>query len=635
MLKSNEKKILQIIKFAPIIFILFVSTLTTYLLILNNQTLYEQDIKNIEKEFISNQKEQIKTEVTKIYEYIVYEKNKSEERLKKQLKSRVEEAYNIATNIYNENKSKPKAEVFKMIKDALRKIRFNEGRGYYFIHDIKGNNRLYPLDIKLENKNYLNLKDTNGYYFIKTIVDIIKNKTEAFDTYYWSKPTNKGERIYKKISFHKYFEPLNISISTGEYLENFEKDLKKNILEYISKINEKNKRYIFIFTPKGKIIIHKPTALFLKVDSSKTPDKIDLLKEVIKVSKNKEGGFITYNDSLIYNTLLINYKTSYVKSFNNWEWIIGSGFYIKEIEPLINKRKKQLYINNKTYAINIIVISILITIVLLILSFYISKEIEKRFEIYKEKIYEEVNKNRKKDTLLEQQSKMASMGEMIGNIAHQWRQPLSLISTIASGMKMQKEFGLLDDKEFENNINTITKTTQHLSKTIDDFKNFFKPNKDKQRFKAYSIVEKSLALVSTQFKLKNIDIIKDIENIEIYGLENELIQVLINILNNAKDELIKKDLEPKVIFICIKKENKQVKIKIKDNAGGVPQSYIHKIFDPYFTTKHQTQGTGIGLYMSQEIIVKHMSGNIEVENIEFIYENQPFKGAQFIVSLPF
>ncbi|MFV0564172.1 cache domain-containing protein [Malaciobacter mytili] len=635
MLKNNEKKILQIIKFAPIVFILFLSTLTTYLLILNNQTLCEEDIKKIEKEFINNQKEQIKTEVTKIYEYIVYEKNKSEERLKKQLKSRVNEAHNIATNIYKENKFKTKNEILKMIKDALREIRFNEGRGYYFIHDIKGNNLLYPLDIKLENKNYLNLKDTNGYYFVKTIVDVIKNKTETFDTYYWSKPTNEGERIYKKISFYKYFEPLNISISTGEYLEDFEKDLKKNILEYIDKINEKNKRYIFIFTHKGEIIIHKPTNSHLKVDNSKTTEKVNLLNEVIKIAKNKKGGFITYSDSLIYNTSLINYKTSYVKSFKEWEWIIGSGFYIKELEPLINKRKQQLYIDNKTYAINIIIISLLITIVLLIISFYISKKIEKRFTKYKEKIYKEINKNRKKDSLLAQQSKMASMGEMIGNIAHQWRQPLSLISTIASGMKMQKEFGLLDDKEFENNINNITKTTQHLSKTIDDFKNFFKPNKDKERFKAYNIIEKSLSLVSAQFKSRNIDIIKDIENIEIYGLENELIQVLINILNNARDELIKNDFEPKLIFICIKRENNQVKIKIKDNAGGVPIKFLDKIFEPYFTTKHQTQGTGIGLYMSQEIIVKHMSGNIEVENIEFMYEKQHFKGAQFTISLPF
>lgn len=132
-----------------------------------------------------------------------------------------------------------------MIKDALRQIRFNEGRGYYFIHDIQGNNRLYPLDKTQENKNFLNLKDTNGYEFVKTIVKTIKNKTETFDSYYWSKPTNEGDRIHKKISYYKYFAPLNISISTGEYLEDFEADVKEEIKSYIKKLNEKNQRYVF------------------------------------------------------------------------------------------------------------------------------------------------------------------------------------------------------------------------------------------------------------------------------------------------------------------------------------------------------------------------------------------------------
>lgn len=163
----------------------------------------------------------------------------------------------------------------------------------------------------------------------------------------------------------------------------------------------------------------------------------------------------------------------------------------------------------------------------------------------------------------------------------------------------------------------ITDATIHLSKTIDDFKNFFKPNKNKSYFTTTYILEKSINLISAQFKFKNIEIIKQIENIELFQLENELIQVLINILNNAKDQLTIKDIEHKIIFIKTYKKDEQLIISIKDNAGGINKEIIDKIFDAYFTTKETENGTGIGLYMSKEIISRHMRGELIVKNSNF------------------
>ncbi|RXJ97971.1 histidine kinase [Arcobacter sp. CECT 8986] len=630
MLKRSEKTILQIIKYAPILFIIFLSMLITYVLLLNNQTYYKKEIKKIEYTFTQQSKEEIKLEVEKFYQYIMYQKNKSEEKLKKELKNRVNEAYDISYNIYLQNKNKDKKTILKMIKDALRNIRFNDGRGYYFIHDIKGNNLLYPTNIELENKNYLNLKDKKEHFFVKKIVDTIKNKTESFDTYYWSKPSKEQDRVHKKISFYKYFAPLNISIGTGEYLHDFENGIKKDILKYVNKINKINDKYLFIINYKKDILGHKALE---KINKKSELLNNDIIEKVVDIAKNKNEGFLSYSESLITDKK--RDKTSFIKNIPQWHWAIGMGFYKDKLENIIKQKKIEADKMKKEYIINILFICISTTLVLLLISCYLSNQIKKRFIKYKEIIYEEVDKNRKKDSLLTQQSKMATMGEMIGNIAHQWRQPLSLISTAASGIKIQKEFGILNDKDLDDDIKTITDATVHLSTTIDDFKNFFKPNKNKTAFTTADILEKSINLISAQFRSKNIEIIKQIENVELFQLENELIQVLINILNNARDQLmIKEDIENKLIFIKTYKKEEELIISIKDNAGGIDNEIINKIFDAYFTTKEAENGTGIGLYMSREIIEKHMKGKLIVENCSFEIKQKEYYGANFIIKLP-
>ena len=251
------------------------------------------------------------------------------------------------------------------------------------------------------------------------------------------------------------------------------------------------------------------------------------------------------------------------------------------------------------------------------------------------KLKEELEKNINKDKLLTQQSKMASMGEMLENIAHQWRQPLSVISTASTGVLMQKEFKLSnEDKEIEA-LNIINDSAQHLSKTIDDFRDFFKPDKDSVLFSVKDVYYRTFGLLESKFKNRLIEVIEDIEDVEIFGLDGELIQVIMNILNNARDILETKDDEVKrLIFISIHPVDNEVVISIKDNGGGIPENIINNIFDPYFTTKHQSQGTGIGLYMSEEIVVKHMYGTISVENQEYKYQDIEYTGACFIIKLP-
>jgi len=224
------------------------------------------------------------------------------------------------------------------------------------------------------------------------------------------------------------------------------------------------------------------------------------------------------------------------------------------------------------------------------------------------------------------------MGEMLGNIAHQWRQPLSVITTVATGMKLQKEFENLDDKTFDEAIENITNSALYLSKTIDDFRSFFKSDKKESFFNIKEVFEKVLKLTSSQFKNHEITIIKEINDFQIYGFENEFVQVLINILNNSKDALLDKE-SPRIIMISTSEKDGIYIIKIKDNGGGIENKILDKVCEPYFTTKHQSTGTGIGLYMAEEIIEKHMNGILEINNCKFSYENEEYVGAEVTILL--
>ncbi len=236
---------------------------------------------------------------------------------------------------------------------------------------------------------------------------------------------------------------------------------------------------------------------------------------------------------------------------------------------------------------------------------------------------------------LVEQARHVSMGEMIGNIAHQWRQPLSVISTAASGMKLQKELNMLTDELFNESCDAIDRNAQYLSKTIDDFRNFIKKDQEKSVFNLKDDIDSFLHLVEGTIKTNYINILLDLkDNIKINGFENELIQCLINIFNNSKDAMIERNIEDKLFFISSTVENNYVNLFLKDNAGGIDNSILSKIFEPYFTTKHKAQGTGIGLNMTYNLIVDSMDGMIEAFNVNYEYNNKKYTGAEFKISLP-
>ncbi len=361
-----------------------------------------------------------------------------------------------------------------------------------------------------------------------------------------------------------------------------------------------------------------------------------------------------YSDSLIVSTYIKNKIILKIAVRNDDGVLLG---IFNKLVQSIDDNTKELILNNisrKFYKTNVNYrliwqIAILSLIVILIILYWVrilKKEVnrreiaEKKSELLnnnlKEKIKIEVDLNIEKEKLLFEQAKMASMGEMIGNIAHQWRQPLSVISTASTGMKMQKEFGALSDEQFNQNCDAINNNAQYLSKTIDDFKNFIKGDRVLKTFNLEDNINSFLHLVEGSIKSNHINIILDLKvDIKIDGYDNELIQCFINIFNNAKDVL--KEIEnqdDRIILISTILENNKAIIKIKDSGGGIPVDILPKIFEPYFTTKHSSQGTGLGLHMTYNLIVDGMGGTIEAHNVSYEYEDKEYTGAEFIISIP-
>jgi len=240
----------------------------------------------------------------------------------------------------------------------------------------------------------------------------------------------------------------------------------------------------------------------------------------------------------------------------------------------------------------------------------INKELDKR-------VKDEVSKRSRQEQLLIQQSRFAAMGEMIGNIAHQWRQPLNALGLLLQNVENAYEMDMLDEEYIKRTVDKGTLLTNTMSKTIDDFRDFFKPNKQMEIFRVSSVIKSTFEIIGASFSNNMIKFEQSIdESLCIKGFSNEFSQVLLNILNNAKDELIAMDGVDKVVFLRVYKKDNFVEIEIEDNAGGIKESILDKVFDPYFTTKDEGKGTGIGLYMSKTIIEHNMHGKLKVKNGE-------------------
>lgn len=370
MLHNDEKKIINLIKLWPLFIIAF-SILITLMIFKNNSIHFENEMKIIKEESINHKKSQIKREVQRVYRLIKDEKKIHTEKMKENIKNRVYEAYSIINSIYKQNRNKSDQEIKKIIKDALKEIRFNKGKGYYFIYELSSRNILLPLNKELEEENLWKL--------------LSKEKKEGFYTWHNNKQ-NSNEKESEKIAYVKLFKYFNWIIGTQEYIIEYEKDLKRDLLKKIHNIRYGENGYFFVIDEKGIYLSHyKKSYIGKNRINLEDVNGFKITQEAIKTATKGEG-FISYIGTIQPSTGKAAQKITFVKGLKDWKWGIGTGVYISDIEYIINKKRNLLKEKNKNQLFWTIIISVIVFLVLFIFSLFLAKNIKDRFLKYKQNV---------------------------------------------------------------------------------------------------------------------------------------------------------------------------------------------------------------------------------------------------------
>ena len=498
-----------------------------------------------------------------------------------------------------------------------------------------------------------------SYFYVKNTYSDFDVETEKFINEYYS---DKKKTLKKEIN--TILDILNYNIVKSNLDDEEQKMDAIRLLNNIT-FEENTSNYFFVYEVKNmeggddfaKLIVN--------------PNRLDLVGTLISTNYEDEDGKKFREDFLrdirykgesftkyAYkkpDTKEIKQKISYFKYYEKWNWIIAVGIYTDDMENEIAVKTEDLKKRIKNQVVQNVVLFVMFLSIAILISIFISEKIDKVLKDYEnkvssnakeleelnqsleEKVKKEIEKNREKEQFLVQKSKFIALGEMISNIAHQWRQPLSELSSILMFIKFKYSINALDSKTMDQKSLEADRVLEFMSQTIDDFRNFFMPKKEKEEFFLYKTVDVVINIISSTLKNYNIKLEIQIDkNIILKTYLNEYQQVLLNIINNAKDVLIEKKIKKPYIKITAYEEDTYIVLYVEDNGGGVLVEPKGKIFEPYFTTKEDSNGTGIGLYMSKIIVDKNMKGKLRVRNTKdgakfaiFVPKNSDIKGIHY------
>ena len=488
-----------------------------------------------------------------------------------------------------------------------------------------------------------------SYFYVDNTYNNFEQEMKKFEEEYY---LEKKKTLKKEIN--TVIDILNYNVTKSNLND---EELKQDAIRLLNNITfEENKsNYFFVYEVKNMQGGDDFATLVVN------PNRQDLVGALISTKYEDADGkrfredFLrdirTYNESFTQysykkpETNDTKQKLSYFKYYKKWNWIIALGIYTDDIEEEIAIKKRNLKIKIKDQVVQNIVLFAMFLSIAILISIFISQKIDEVLKNYENKVklnaeelkelnesleikvLNEIEKNREREQLLIQKSKFIALGEMISNIAHQWRQPLSELSSILMFIRFRQSIEKLDKDTMSQKLNEADKVLDFMSHTIDDFRNFFISKKEKEEFLLYEVVNIVINIISSTLVNYNIKLEIDIDKtIVLNTYLNEYEQVLLNIINNAKDELIEKKIKNPSIKIKAIKEKDNIVLYIEDNGKGILIEPKSKIFEPYFTTKDHSHGTGIGLYMSKIIVEKNMNGKLSVENTK--------NGARFAIFLP-
>ncbi|WP_228126540.1 cache domain-containing protein [Candidatus Marinarcus aquaticus] len=478
-----------------------------------------------------------------------------------------------------------------------------------------------------------------SYYYVKnTYGDFDRDMKQLVNDYY----TTQKQIIKKEVDV--VIDIINYKALSSTEEEKYVKEEMVRLLHNIS-FQEGKSNYVFVYEVENleggdkfaKMLVNpnRPDLLGKYLSSNYEDENGKKFREeFLRLIRKKGDAFTQYAYKKPFENE-IKQKLSYFKYYPNWNWIVAAGIYLDDIEKDIEKRKSVLENKVKKQVLQTLFLFVVFLSVAIVFSILVSQKIEEFFNEYKEKVQkksddlielnknlglrvqEELSKNREKEQILVQKSKFIALGEMISNIAHQWRQPLSELSSVLMAIKFKHTMGKLDNEFLQTKTSEADRLLEYMSHTIEDFRNFFMPKKEKEEFLIFDSIQSVMTIIGSALKENNISVNIDVDKkAKLNTFLNEYEQVVLNIVSNAKDVLIQNRVINPTIDLFLKQENDAMILMIQDNGGGIQVSPKSKIFEPYFTTKDDSHGTGIGLYMSKIIVEKNMRGKLKVKNTQ-------------------
>jgi len=391
---AQDKKLLRLIKVIPPLLVIAFALMAILIVVNNNQIKLENDLKAIRTDFIESRKSMMQAQVEQLVQQINFERESTEAVLRDNIKSQIYQAHAIASNIYQQNKTKSEQYVTDLITAALRDLRFNNGRGYFFIYKTDGTSVMHPIIPSMEGENKIALQDVRGNFIVRDMGSLAKQKGETYYTWWFVKPENQ-EREFKKIGFGKHFAPYDWFIGTGEYFIDVEDDIKRRVMNEIANIRYGDDGYAFLFEYEGTGLAHINSAFVgQSILAHEDPGVADVGKRLIDVAK-AGGGFISYDSFVRPTTGVSERKISFVQGIQEWGWAVGMGFYEGEIDNQLVERQREIEHLNRQQLVELLWLSSIVTLFFVVLSFLLTKNLSRRFTDYEGKInrdFEELNR---------------------------------------------------------------------------------------------------------------------------------------------------------------------------------------------------------------------------------------------------
>lgn len=405
----SDQKILRLIRIIPLGIVTIFMLVLVVMVVSGNNTRTHQLVDILRQDFTDSQKADVARQVESVYQQLEYERSQALPLLKESVKARTLEAYQIVQSIYNANIHLPQSDVIQLVMDALRDVRFNDGRGYYFIYRMDGTAIMHPLRPELEQTSVLGMQDAQGSFVAQDMIKKIRASTDGgtFLSWWFQKP-GYGKEEFQKVGYAKHFAPYDWFIGTGEYVVDVEAYIQKRMLQWLSEFRFDRNGYIFVLNLEGETIAHIDRSLV----NINQPDLVQLFLNELSQTDQPNAAFVRYTSAYVPREVADGEKMSYVKLMPEWGWVIGGGLYLSEIEKFIAKQARELKERNRSELFKILTLCLLLAFILASLSLAVSHYIGKRFNQYQKRIRHDFKKLEQSQKLLSYQAKHDSLTKL-------------------------------------------------------------------------------------------------------------------------------------------------------------------------------------------------------------------------------